>query len=204
MDEAHSALLAEIRRRLETARDDPSVTNCDGSNYWGPHVTRAVDTREHDGQALVQYIKDVLRKSGESEGWNALLEARRLDISFEDMVLTAKEPMRDFFSDEDRAIAAWALGEQQREIERRLEAAEAAEVERDRRIVAQVAASRHAAGKPSSPASRRKCLPSARSADAAHPADQHDPGLRREGSRDLLGHLRLDDSGARGAGAARG
>ena len=50
--------------------------------------------------------KNVLRKSGESEGWNALLEADRLDISFEDMVLNAGEPIRDLFNDEDREIAA--------------------------------------------------------------------------------------------------
>src|SRR4051812_13934640 len=71
VDLAHKALLAEIRRRLEAARDDPKVTNSDGSNYWGPYVTRAINEREHDGPALVRYIKGVLRKSGESEGWNA-------------------------------------------------------------------------------------------------------------------------------------
>jgi hypothetical protein len=36
MDPAHTALLAEIRRRLGEARDDPNITNVDGSNYWGP------------------------------------------------------------------------------------------------------------------------------------------------------------------------
>jgi hypothetical protein len=46
----HKALLAEIRRRLDAAREDPNVTNADGSNYWGPYVTRAVDKREHDGE----------------------------------------------------------------------------------------------------------------------------------------------------------
>src|SRR5688500_13390143 len=109
MNEAHKALLAEIRRRLAEARDDPNVTNSDGSNYWGPYVTRAVDQRAHDGPALVQYIKGVLRKSGESEGWNSLLEAGRLDISFEDMVLRAVEPIRGLFSDEDRRIAELSL-----------------------------------------------------------------------------------------------
>jgi hypothetical protein len=34
VEEAHRALLAEIRHRLE-ARDDPNVTNADGSNYMG-------------------------------------------------------------------------------------------------------------------------------------------------------------------------
>lgn len=96
----------------------------------------------------MRYIKDVLRKTGESEGWNALLEAGRLGISFEDMVVTAAEPIRGLFSDEDRRIASWSLGEQQGELQRRQDAAEAAEVERDHRIVAQVAAKRRAAGKP--------------------------------------------------------
>ena len=148
MDRPHKALLAEVRRRLELARDDPKVTNADGSNYWGPYVTRAINQREDDGPALVQYIKDVLRKPGESEGWNSLLEAARLDISFEDMVLNAVEPIRNLFDDDDRTIAARSLGEQQHEIKRRHEEAEAAEVERDRRIVAVVAERRRSAGKP--------------------------------------------------------
>jgi hypothetical protein len=145
---AHNALLLEVRRRLEAARDDPRVTNSDGSNYWGPYVTRAINKREDDGPALVQYIKDVLRKSDESEGWNSLLEAHRLDLSFEDMVLNAREPIRGLFSDEDREIAKRSLGTQEGEIERRREAQESEEIERDCRVVAQVAASRKAAGKP--------------------------------------------------------
>jgi hypothetical protein len=147
VEAAHRALLAEIRRRLEAARDDPDVTNADGSNYWGPYVTRAINDREHDGPALVQYIKNVLRKTGESEGWSALLEADRLDISFEDMVLNAGDPIRGLFSDEDRDIAARSLGQQRGELDRRREVAESAEVERDRRIVADVGSKRQAAGK---------------------------------------------------------
>jgi hypothetical protein len=148
VDPAHKALLAEIRRRLDAARDDPNVKNSDGSNYWGPYVTRAVKAREHDGPALVRYIKDVLRKSGESEGWNSLLEARRLDISFEDMVFNAVEPIRSLFNDDDRRIAERSLGEQHREIDRRRDAEEAIAVERDRRIVALMAAKRREQGKP--------------------------------------------------------
>ena len=68
MEPAHKALLAEIRRRLDETRDDPGVTNAGGSNYWGPHVTRAINKREDDGPGLVQYIKGVLRNSGKSEG----------------------------------------------------------------------------------------------------------------------------------------
>jgi hypothetical protein len=67
VDQAHRALLAEIRRRLEDTRDDPNIKNVDGSNYWGPYVTRAINDREDDGPALVKYIQGVLRKSGESE-----------------------------------------------------------------------------------------------------------------------------------------
>jgi hypothetical protein len=158
VDEAHRALLVGIRRRLEAARDDPNVTNADGSNYWGPYVTRAINQREHDGPALVRYIKNVLRKSDESEGWSALLEAHRLDISFEDMVLNANEPIRGLFTDEDRRIAARSLGEQQREIERRREATEAADLERDRQIVAEVAARRRAAGQPWTPEMEMRML----------------------------------------------
>jgi hypothetical protein len=148
VDEAHTALLQEIRRRLEAAKDEPDVTNADGSSYWGPYVTRAVIKRERDGPGLVQYIKDVLRKSDESEGWSALLEAGRLDISFEDMVANAVDPIRGLFSDEDRRLAAASLGEQQGELGRRRDAAEAAAIQKDREIVTQVARRRHAAGKP--------------------------------------------------------
>jgi hypothetical protein len=148
VDEAHKALLVEIRRRLDATRDDPTVTNADGSNYWGPYVTRAVNAREDDGPGLVRYIQNVLRKPGESEGWNSLLEADRLDLSFEDMVLNAEEPIRSLFSPEDRDVAARSLGEQRAEIERRRQAQEAEELDRDRRIVAEVAARRRTAGKP--------------------------------------------------------
>jgi len=129
MEPAYQALLAEIRRRLAEARDDPNVTNVDGSNYWGPYVTRAIDDREGDGPALVKYIKDVLRKSGESQGWSALLEGDRLDVSFEDMVLNAVEPIRSLFNNEDREIAGRSLGDQRAELEQCSEEKEAVEVE---------------------------------------------------------------------------
>ena len=148
VDQAHRALLAEIRHRLEAVRDDPKVVNTGGSNYWGPYVTRAVSVREHDGPALVQYVKGVLRKSGESQGWNALLEADRLNLSFEDMVLSADEPIRGLFDDEDREIAEQLLGVQGAEISRRRDAAEAVATAYDQRIVGDVAARRRAAGKP--------------------------------------------------------
>jgi hypothetical protein len=151
MNDSHRRLLAEIRRRLEEARDDPNVMNRDGSNYWGPYVTRAINDRDGDGSALVSYIKGVLRKSGDSEGWNALFEADRLDLSFEDMVLHAAEPIRDLFDDKDREIAARSLGDQRDELDCRRAAVEAGEVERDRRIVAEVAAKRRAEGKPWTP-----------------------------------------------------
>jgi hypothetical protein len=151
VDRAHQALLAEIRRRLNETRDDPNVTNSDGSNYWGPYVTRAIDQRESDGPALVKYIRDVLRKSGASAGWDALLEGDRLDLSFEDMVANAVEPIRGLFSDEDREIATHSLGGQHAELKRRREIKEAADVEQDRHIVAMVAERRRAAGKPWTP-----------------------------------------------------
>jgi hypothetical protein len=44
MEEAYKALLDEIRRRLQATKDDPNVRNTDGSNYWGPYVTRASTT----------------------------------------------------------------------------------------------------------------------------------------------------------------
>ncbi len=121
--------------------------NTDGSNYWGPRITKAVKDREDDGPALVKYVKGVLRKTGESQGWNALLEANRLDLSFEDMVLNGDEPIRGLFTDEDRGLAAQILGDQRTEIDRRGERREAEAVEHDRQIVADVRGRREAAGK---------------------------------------------------------
>lgn len=158
MDASHRALLAEIRRRLDETRADSNVTNTDGSNYWGPYVTRAIDDREDDGPALAAYIKNVLRKTGESEGWNALLEANRLDLSFEEMVLNASPPIRELFDDEDRTIAARLLGDLRDQIKQRQDEAEAAEVVRDRAIVGRVAASRRAQGKPWTPELESKML----------------------------------------------
>lgn len=168
MDDAHKALLAEIRRRLAEARDDPNITNTDGSNYWGPYVTRAINDREDDGPALVQYIKDVLRKPGESEGWNALLEADRLDVSFEDMVMKADEPIRGLFNDEDRRIAAQLLGRQTTEIERRRTQAEAAEKERDHRILAEIDERRVREGKPELTETQRAAVLADRAARRSH------------------------------------
>jgi hypothetical protein len=154
MDDAHGALRDEIFRRLEATKDDPNVTNTDGSNYWGPRITKAVNDRESDGPALVKYVQAVLRKTGDSEGWNALLEADRLGLSFEEMVLNADEPVRGLFTDEDRRLAAQILGQQgialeRKRVERESEASarEAEAVEHDRKIVADVRASRESAGK---------------------------------------------------------
>ena len=154
MDDAHRALRDEIFRRLEATKDDPKVTNTDGSNYWGPRITKAVRDREGDGHALVKYVQGVLRKTGESEGWNALLEADRLDLSFEELVLNADEPVRGLFTDDDRRLAAQILGQQgtaleRKRVERKGDAAarEAEAVEHDREIVADVRASRESAGK---------------------------------------------------------
>jgi hypothetical protein len=148
----------EIFRRLEAAREDQDVTNTDGSNYWGPRITKAVKDREGDGAALVKYVKSVLRKTGVSEGWNALLEADRLDLSFEDMVLNAEDPIRDLFTDDDRRLAAQILDAQGSEIDRKREEREAEVVEReaeavehDRSIVGDVRRSREATAKPWTP-----------------------------------------------------
>ena len=158
MEPAHKALLDEIRRRLDEARDDPGVTNASGSNFWAPYVTRAIDKREDDGPGLVQYIQDVLRKAGKSESWSALLEGDRLDLSFQEMVLNAEEPIRSLFTDEDREIAARSLGDQRAELKRRYETTEAAAVAHDREIVAMVAASRREKGKPWTPEIEERML----------------------------------------------
>jgi hypothetical protein len=158
VDDAHRALRDEIFRRLEAAREDLDVTNTDGSNYWGPRITKAVKDREGDGAALVKYVKGVLRKTGVSEGWNALLEASRLDLSFEDMVLNAEDPIRDLFTDDDRRLAEQILEAQGHEIDRKREEREAEmieleadAVEHDRSIVGDVRRSREAAAKPWTP-----------------------------------------------------
>ena len=54
MDDAHRALRDEIFRRLEATRDDRNVTNTDGSNFWGPRITKAVKDRDDDGPALIE------------------------------------------------------------------------------------------------------------------------------------------------------
>ena len=158
MDDAHKALLDEIRRRLDAAVDDPKVQNRNGTNYRAPHVTRAIDGREDDGPALVKYIKGALRKSADSEVWNALLDADRLDISFEDMVATAEEPIRSLFTDEDRRLAIESLEAQRSVLARRREDAEAVAVAQDQRIVAKMGELSRRDGKPWSPEREAKAL----------------------------------------------
>jgi hypothetical protein len=73
-------------------------------------VRRAVEKRADDGPALVPYIRGVQRKLGQSEGWNALLEADRLQYSFEDIVANPPDPRTaGLFSDEDRELATRLL-----------------------------------------------------------------------------------------------
>jgi hypothetical protein len=119
--------------------DDPNVLNSDGRTSWrAPRVRMAIDNRAEDGPALVKYIKDLLRKS-ESEGWNALLEAGRLDLSFEDMVANTTDPLiAGLFSDEDRELATRLLGQQNAVIQERRTAAEDEALARDRRLTAMV------------------------------------------------------------------
>lgn len=110
LDPAHKALLEEVRHRIKQASDDPNVLNSDGRKSWrGPRVRMAVDNRADDGPALIRYIKGVLRKR-QSEGWNALLEADRLQYSFEDIVANPPDPrIAGLFSDEDRELATRLL-----------------------------------------------------------------------------------------------
>ncbi len=147
VDQAHQALLTEIRRRLDEAREDRKITNVGGSNYWGPYITRAVNDREDDGPALVEYIKAMLRKAGDAKAWNALLEADRLDISFEAMVVDAAEPIRGLFTDEDREIAAKALGDQSAEVARRREKTDAVDLKRDHQVLSDMDDRRAGQGK---------------------------------------------------------
>jgi hypothetical protein len=73
-------------------------------------VRRAVDNRADDGPALVPYIRGVLRKRAQSDGWNALLEADQLQYSFEDIVANPPDPrIAGLFSDEDRELATRLL-----------------------------------------------------------------------------------------------
>jgi hypothetical protein len=110
LDPRHKALLDEVWHRIELASDDPKVLNRDGRTSWrGPRVRGAVERRADDGPALVAYIRGVLRKR-ESEGWNALREADRLQYSFEDMVANPPDPrIAELFSDEDRELATRLL-----------------------------------------------------------------------------------------------
>jgi hypothetical protein len=84
----------------------------------------------------------VLRKTGPSEGWNALLEADGLDLSVERMVLDEDAVWAPPFTDEDRALARSLLDDQRAELTSRAEREEAAQIENDRQIVTRVAESR--------------------------------------------------------------
>jgi len=148
VDEAHTALLIEIRRRLQEACDDPNVKNKGGTNYRAPRVTNAITAREDDGPALVKYVTSTVRKTADSDAWNVLMEADRLDISFEDMIVNAQEPIRSLFTDDDRAFAEQSLNAQRDTIAQRRDDAEAAAVAYDKRIVAIMSTKRGEQGKP--------------------------------------------------------
>ena len=144
---AQSALLVELRRLVVEIKEDENITNADGTtNYVAPRFSQAVERHADDGDRLVANVKRVLRKKGPSEGWNALGEADRLDLSVEWMVLKEDAPWAPLFTDEDRDLAREVLAGQKTTIHDRKEAAEADSLDEDRRIVGMVAASRRAKG----------------------------------------------------------
>jgi hypothetical protein len=114
------------------------------------HVNRfaqAVERRSEDGAALVAYVRAKIHKKA-TDSYTALVAAGRPDLTVEALVADADGAWASEFSEHDRAAAQERLGTMIEAHQGEQEAAEAAAVEHDKEIVADVSAGRIAKGRP--------------------------------------------------------
>jgi hypothetical protein len=147
---AQKALLHRLRQIIEETPTSGALN----AAKQPLHVTRfakAVERRAENGDALVAYARSKVHERA-TTSYNALIAAGRPDLTVEAAVASADAAWASEFSDADRAVARARLGEMEKAHREEREAAEAAEeaaaVEQDKKIVADVSAKRVAKGNP--------------------------------------------------------
>jgi hypothetical protein len=150
VNRAQKALLDRLRYIIEETPKSGAL-NAGKRPLYVTRFARAVEARANDGEALVAYIRAKVYEPA-TTSYNALVAAGAPDLTVEAAVADADAEWASEFTDLDRATARERLGtmvEMHREERTAADAAAEAEaVEHDRKIVADVDASRIAKGKP--------------------------------------------------------
>jgi len=146
VNRAQKALLDRLRELIEETPKSGALNAAKRPLY----VTRseqAVETRATDGDALAAYARAKVHEAP-TGSYNALVVAGRSDLTVEALVADPDAEWASEFSEVDRAVARERLGVMVEANEAAQQAVEAEAVAHDRKIVAQVSASRLAKGKP--------------------------------------------------------
>jgi hypothetical protein len=146
VNDAHKALLARLRELVDETPGSGAL-NLGRRPLHINRFSQAVEARADDGPALVAYIRSKVHEPATSS-YSALIEAGRPDLTAEAVVADAAAPWASEFTDADRSTARARLGAMLEAHRRDEEAVEAEAVQYDRKIVADVSASRVAKGKP--------------------------------------------------------
>ena len=146
MNASQKALLVRLRDLI----DETPKSGALNAGKKPLHVTRfaqAVERRAENGAALVEYVRAKIHEPA-TDGYNALIEAGRSDLTVEAVVAKADAAWASEFTADDRVAARERLGSMLEADQAKREAAEVEAVAKDRRILAIVNRRRVAEGKP--------------------------------------------------------
>lgn len=147
MTDAHRALLGRLRWIIEETPRSGAL-NAGKQPYYPTRFEGAAERRAEDGDQLVTYMREKTNEEKPTDGYNALIEAGRPDLTAEAVVADGEATWSSLFTDEDRAAASARLGTMEQAHQQELQSLEAEAVEHDRKIVTKVSESRVAKGKP--------------------------------------------------------
>ncbi|MDO9357071.1 MAG: hypothetical protein Q7T55_25460 [Solirubrobacteraceae bacterium] len=146
MNDAQKALLARLRDVVEETPKSGAL-NAGGKALRITRFSNAVEARADDGPRLVDYVRSKVHEKA-TTSYSALIDAGRPDLTAEAIVADPEAAWATEFTDEDRDAANTRLGLMHEAKAERDAAKEAEIVAYDRKIVANVSASRVAKGKP--------------------------------------------------------
>jgi hypothetical protein len=145
VNDAQKALLARLRELIdETPKSGAS--NAAGNPLYITRFAQAIERRSEDGAALVKYVRSKLHGPA-TDGYSALIEAGRPDLTVEAVVADPDAAWATEFDDDDRAAARERLGTMLATDRDLKAAAEALAVAQDRRVVAAMNDRRAAGGR---------------------------------------------------------
>jgi hypothetical protein len=143
---AQRALLARLRELIDETPASGAL-NSGKKPYHPTRFGQAIERRADDGEGLVKYVRTKIQ-GPPSDGYDALIEAGRPDLTVEAVVADPDAPWASEFTDDERLAATERLGTMLEASREKRAAAEALAVDEDRRIVALMNQRRAAEGKP--------------------------------------------------------